>query len=435
VPAAPASIVAMADEVSATERRATFGEMLERLSNETHLVEPSAGAPSAEEFVAAAQARLAAMPAPSSSSPSAAADPAAEIAVQNHAAVASVRRGVLPAVPAGAVPQPVVVTPVTSVPAVAPSTLPVSPEVIDARAFVSSAAAGLDRDSALDLIFGDVAVTSEPDNSPSPFAAVVEDLARRADRPEPQPVIARVRERLPEPPVLSTETASFDAVMRRLAQQSELSIDRLHRAPAAGDLVPGLLSLGVPEHLLPADALTVPTLALPAAPSVPTALGAIIAVVGTRLAARRVAESLARDLGRREDDVMIASPTGATHVRPSDDLESVRAACRRPWLPSTVVAVGTPVGGRHVDWGRQVLDALEPDLVWGVVDADRKCEDIAAWAHDLGGLDALALERLDATVTPAAPLSLGIPVARLDGEPATPERWADLLTRRLAVAA
>jgi hypothetical protein len=71
-------------------------------------------------------------------------------------------------------------------------------------------------------------------------------------------------------------------------------------------------------------------------------------------------------------------------------------------------------------------------MVWGVVGADRKCEDIEAWSDSLGGLDALAVEHLERTVSPASVLRLGIPVARVDGQQATPALWAVLLAERLA---
>ena len=67
-----------------------------------------------------------------------------------------------------------------------------------------------------------------------------------------------------------------------------------------------------------------------------------------------------------------------------------------------------------------------------MVDATRKTEDVAAWMHRLGGLDALAINDVDATVSPAAVLQLDVPVGRIDGRTASPALWAALLTERLA---
>jgi hypothetical protein len=97
-----------------------------------------------------------------------------------------------------------------------------------------------------------------------------------------------------------------------------------------------------------------------------------------------------------------------------------------------VVALTAPTSARDLRWAASMLDALEPTAVWGVVGADRKTEDVEAWAEGLGGLDALALEHLDATVSPASLLQLGIPVARLEGQKATPALWAVMLAERIA---
>ncbi|HXQ62735.1 MAG TPA: hypothetical protein VN796_10400, partial [Acidimicrobiales bacterium] len=67
-----------------------------------------------------------------------------------------------------------------------------------------------------------------------------------------------------------------------------------------------------------------------------------------------------------------------------------------------------------------------------VVDATAKAEDVAAWAEALGGIDALALENLEATVSPASALGVGIPVARIDGQPATAARWVAAIVDRMA---
>ncbi len=87
-----------------------------------------------------------------------------------------------------------------------------------------------------------------------------------------------------------------------------------------------------------------------------------------------------------------------------------------------VVEAAVTNGGRS--WATHLIAALRPTAVWGVVDSTSKTEDVAAWAEALGGLDALALENTDATVSPAAALGAGIAVARIDGQPATAARWA-----------
>ena len=66
-----------------------------------------------------------------------------------------------------------------------------------------------------------------------------------------------------------------------------------------------------------------------------------------------------------------------------------------------------------------------------MIDATAKSEDVTAWAGALGGLDALAVDNLDATVSPAASLASGIPVARLDGHPANAARWTATIVDRV----
>jgi len=45
----------------------------------------------------------------------------------------------------------------------------------------------------------------------------------------------------------------------------------------------------------------------------------------------------------------------------------------------------------------------------------------------------LALDGLEDTVSPAAPLELGIPVGRLEAEHASPLTWTELLLERMAL--
>ncbi len=162
-----------------------------------------------------------------------------------------------------------------------------------------------------------------------------------------------------------------------------------------------------------------------------------MAVVGSAQSSLRVARELAHELGLVEEDIALASAFSTNEVAswlhvttPQDAMDRRRSWRRRDDL--TIVAVDSPVGRFGSSWAREVLDALEPSLVWGIVEASRKPEDVLAWTEHLGGLDSFAVEQLDSTTTPAAILKLPIPVARLDGVPATPEQWASILAARLA---
>ena len=95
-----------------------------------------------------------------------------------------------------------------------------------------------------------------------------------------------------------------------------------------------------------------------------------------------------------------------------------------------VVVVDAAVTGSPRSWATHLIASLRPTAVWGVVESTAKTEDIHAWAEALGGIDALALENLEATVSPASALAVGIPVARIDGQPATAARWVAAIVDR-----
>jgi hypothetical protein len=176
---------------------------------------------------------------------------------------------------------------------------------------------------------------------------------------------------------------------------------------------------------------------LPMAPALPVGRGTVLAVVGEKAAALDIARELAVDLRLHPDDVVICSPRRSRDASDALELTSVqdadehRRSWRRRFQPTIVVIDAAPVG-RNRGWARDMLSALEPTSAWGVTDATRKLEDVVAWSEDLGGLDAMAVTNLADTVTPASVLHLGVPVALLDGEPASPELWADILMERLA---
>jgi hypothetical protein len=176
---------------------------------------------------------------------------------------------------------------------------------------------------------------------------------------------------------------------------------------------------------------------LVSSPALPRLPGSLLVVVGAGPVARRLGAAVAGEMGvdpalvpyasRHGDAYAVA--TGPLLVRCAED-----AAERAPgWRRSepAVVVVDAAVAGSDRAWAGHLIAALRPTAVWAVVDATSKTEDIAAWADDLGGIDAVALENLDATVSPASALGLGLPVARLDGQPATATRWVATIVDRV----
>lgn len=92
-----------------------------------------------------------------------------------------------------------------------------------------------------------------------------------------------------------------------------------------------------------------------------------------------------------------------------------------------VVVVDASLESDAGAWVRTVVEALGATAVWAVVDATRKTADVARQLRSFGLVDAIAVHGVSATGDPASVLSLGVPVASLDGRRATPQTWAALL--------
>lgn len=218
------------------------------------------------------------------------------------------------------------------------------------------------------------------------------------------------------------------------------------RAASEGALHVQLAHLGLPSHLLPADTdgALYPTLlksmkAVPQAPAVANRPGDVLAVVGPLPQALEAARALARDLELPVASAVVVATShrGLTDVaerqvlRDLDTAQTQRGTWRRR-RNLTIVAVDAPMTAVGASQARAYLSVLEPSLTWGAVEATRKTRDVGAFARAVGGLDALAVSAVEETSDPAAVLQLGIPVARLGGQSATPATWAVLLAARLA---
>lgn len=200
----------------------------------------------------------------------------------------------------------------------------------------------------------------------------------------------------------------------------------------------------------------------PASPALPRYPGAVIAVVGAGRLATKAAAALAAELGlpapalaalpgrlrrapgrpqpqeasrsRQEDGSGVASandlllgssPIGSSSSKSSwSGSSSSGSSSGSPATAPVVVSIDSAMTGASRMRAAHYLATITPAAVWGVVEATAKPEDVDAWASALGGLDALMVTKVAATVSPAAILRCGIPVARLDGSVATPERWA-----------
>ncbi len=239
----------------------------------------------------------------------------------------------------------------------------------------------------------------------------------------------------------------------RTTQQPRQQSRPVRRARSAGRAASSEISLrdlrdlGLPRTMLPAreqgDLLSVLVSglrSLPQAPRLPIGPGSIVAVVGEGESAWDAAMQVARSMGL--DDKSLAyltagsAPAKIAPARRITDLEQLQVRLDR-WrkrTTATVVVVDAPMSVKAAAWSRKAIKALGTSAVWLVVPATRKTEDVARWADRLGHADGLVVTDVDASTDPASVLQLNIPVAWLDGRPATPGAWAGLLVDRLVAA-
>ena len=206
-----------------------------------------------------------------------------------------------------------------------------------------------------------------------------------------------------------------------------------------------LVRLGLPARFVPRgltgsalrDGLVESLTRLPRAAELPKTKGVVVAIVGLGARPVLLGRSVSEELGLDPDEVVVATqseidgvPAWLQITEPDAADERRRSWRRRDQL--TFVAISQPSLTTGTAWASDMLDRLEPTQLWGLASAGWKPEDVDAWSRRLGGFDALALDRLVDTVSPASMLSLGMPIGRLDGTDATPPVWADLLLDRIS---
>ncbi|MGC8513416.1 MAG: hypothetical protein ACP5P1_10340 [Acidimicrobiales bacterium] len=176
---------------------------------------------------------------------------------------------------------------------------------------------------------------------------------------------------------------------------------------------------------------------IPAAPRIPKRPGSLVVVVGAGQRALNEAARLVAQEGWDPSTVGVASPRSGElpvreelYMRDAADATEVGPSLRRGRVG--VVAVDSPNGSDSTVWARHLISALRPTMVIGVVDAMHKSEDVARWVEAIDGVDAIVVDRIEATTSPASILSLGIPVMRLGEHPSTPARWVAALVDLLS---
>jgi hypothetical protein len=205
------------------------------------------------------------------------------------------------------------------------------------------------------------------------------------------------------------------------------------------EVVRTLELVGVPDELLPhgvgATSLEDAFASLPGSRDLPRSRGSLIAIVAPPATAARLAAILADELGIAPEELTRVLPRrtrGArdgSFVTTPEEARDLAPGWRRDRIALVTVPCARPA---DASFARAMLYALAPSMVLASASATAKTEDIAATCAALGGVDALCLGDLDATLTPASALGSGTPVARLDGVAADGAAWAAVAERALA---
>ena len=204
------------------------------------------------------------------------------------------------------------------------------------------------------------------------------------------------------------------------AKECEIALPEAH---SISGLREGLAGIGLaeayqpPEREASLDGLFRSLAALPLARDIPSTGGSTIVVVGGTDDALEAARGVVKTLG---------TESCAPLALERSDSARLHVVFRQCAKKLSVVVVEAPVGSsalaEAVDW----IEQLRPDYVLGAVPATAKRSDIIRWCDRIGHVDSLAVSSLDKTATPGEVLG-EIPIAYIDGAPATTLRWVNVL--------
>ncbi|MBF0689169.1 MAG: hypothetical protein IR158_15555 [Cellulomonas sp.] len=198
------------------------------------------------------------------------------------------------------------------------------------------------------------------------------------------------------------------------------------RSPEPPTLRAELVRMGVPDRLLGPGPVTLAAVLrrLPQPPPAPRGAGELLVVAGEGDGPRAVVRSLA---------VRWALPDERVHELDAAAVVPFPRDARAPQV--VALRVGPKPHDRTL--AAQALAQLAPDQVWAVTDARTKPADVAAWVAAVGvrhRVDALAVHGLLETAAPGTVLEPGLPVAWVDGVPASRLVWAAALGQELEQA-
>lgn len=277
--------------------------------------------------------------------------------------------------------------------------------------------------------------TPEPARQPTPAPSTSSSTARSFGQ-----VMAEVGGVSTSLAVRSQETHAVAESPRHAATESSGTRVAAPSAPVATRLI----DLGVPRPL--ANRVTGTDVfgevlaalrTMPPPPRPPRGAGEVLVIAGEMTYAMPIAQTVARSLHLDPNRILLAGPSIAGTGLPasrriSGPAEAERRArhLHRSDVPHVVV-VDAPVTAGDDGWVRSIADALDATALWAAVDATRKLADTARHLSTMGRVDALAVYAAAVCSDPAGVLALNVPVALLDGRPATPAAWAALLAERL----
>ena len=161
----------------------------------------------------------------------------------------------------------------------------------------------------------------------------------------------------------------------------------------------------------------------------PLPTSGITVVVGEDDEARRAASTMAAAMGIDVDQVVVASPHDLNSLPTGAELAQVMSLLHRQGSASILVVELEPGIAGHA-WARAVIDGVRPSRVDLATDAEIGFDQVRRTVIALGGVDAIDL--LDVATSHSAEelLEMNIPIATLDGRPATPALWAATVLSR-----
>ncbi|MDA8295487.1 MAG: hypothetical protein M0004_02655 [Actinomycetota bacterium] len=253
----------------------------------------------------------------------------------------------------------------------------------------------------------------------------------------------------PRRPPMSPATSAPAAPVHHKTMEEELAglaLEPARRGELGGVVMPAGVStdlalVGFPLRLLGSRAGELSSLSeafglAPVARALPKTAGSLIAVVGSGGRALSAAKAIAAEIGMEHAAIPRAlarrgRSAAEDHLVVHDATEAADLSPGWRRGRAVVVTVSVPATADAGEWTRAVLGGLAPSMTLLVASAAAKTEDVQAMVQTIGGVDGLVLEDCGETLTPASVLSAGLPIARLDGQPAGASAWVAVAERAL----